>query len=219
MGTFCSMFAFSNTIFVGLPVNIALFGDDSVPFVLLYYIACTTLFWTVGCYGIRRDGGSVSGKILSWDNLRKIFSPPFTAFLFAIVLVLLNIKLPKTILDTCKYLGNITTPLSLLFIGIAIQAVKLRDIKFSKDMGVLIAGRLVFAPLLVFGLWHFFAIPVLMKKVFFIQASMPIMTNTSIIADAYDADQSYAAVMITVTTVLSMVVVPFYMMFLGKFVT
>ena len=40
IGTFRSMFFVSNSIFIGLPINLALFGSKSVPYVLLYYIAC-----------------------------------------------------------------------------------------------------------------------------------------------------------------------------------
>ena len=46
------------------------------------------------------------------------------------------ISLPHFVLDACKYLGNMTTPLSMLFIGIAIYGVKLKNIKLSKDMVV-----------------------------------------------------------------------------------
>ncbi len=44
IGTFRSMFFVSNSIFIGLPVNMALFGEKSIPNVLLYYIANTTFF-------------------------------------------------------------------------------------------------------------------------------------------------------------------------------
>ena len=37
-GLFISMFFNSNTIFVGLPINQALFGDASIPYVLIYYM-------------------------------------------------------------------------------------------------------------------------------------------------------------------------------------
>ena len=37
----------SNTIFVGLPINQALFGDASIPYVLIYYMCNTTFFWTL----------------------------------------------------------------------------------------------------------------------------------------------------------------------------
>jgi len=37
-GAFSAMFTFSNTIFIGLPINLAIFGEKAVPYVLLYYI-------------------------------------------------------------------------------------------------------------------------------------------------------------------------------------
>lgn len=43
-GTFKSMFFNSNTVFIGLPVNLALFGPSSLPYVLVYYMANTTIF-------------------------------------------------------------------------------------------------------------------------------------------------------------------------------
>lgn len=43
-GLFMSMFFNSNTVFVGLPINLAIFGDKSLPYVLVYYMANTTIF-------------------------------------------------------------------------------------------------------------------------------------------------------------------------------
>src|SRR5574341_678067 len=48
LGTFSTMFTCSNTIFIGLPINMAIFGSQAVPYVLIYYIANTTFFWTWG---------------------------------------------------------------------------------------------------------------------------------------------------------------------------
>jgi len=72
-GTFASQFAFSNTVFIGLPVNLVLFGDESLPYALIYYMANVSLFWTLGIYGIARDGAALGGKpaspILSREGL------------------------------------------------------------------------------------------------------------------------------------------------------
>ena len=77
-GTFASMFSLSNTIFIGLPVNTILFGEASVPYVLLFYMANTLLFWTVSAYGIARDGSILAGKpapvIISMDALKRILA-------------------------------------------------------------------------------------------------------------------------------------------------
>ena len=47
LGVFVVMFAFSNSVFIGVPVSTALFGEEAVGFALLYYIANTSIFWSV----------------------------------------------------------------------------------------------------------------------------------------------------------------------------
>ncbi len=211
-GTFRSMFFVSNTIFIGLPVNLALFGEQSVPYVLLYYIANTSLFWTIGASGIRNDGVSGKDKVSAIEVVKKVFSPPLLGFMLAIALILCDISLPYFILDTCKYLGNMTTPLSMLFIGIAIYGVKLSTIKISKDMIAILLGRFVISPMIVMAITYAIPLPLLMKKVFIIQAMLPVMTQTAIVAKNYQGDAEYAAIMTTVTTILAIVVIPVYML-------
>lgn len=43
---------------------------------------------------------------------------------------------------------------------------------------------------------------------------MPVMTNTAIIAEAYEVDGDYAALMIALTTVGSLIMIPLYIFFL-----
>lgn len=209
-GTFLSMFFVSNTIFIGLPVNLALFGSESVPYVLLYYIANTTFFWTIGVFEISKDGGGELQGFLSLNTLKRIFSPPLMGFIVAIILIMLAIPVPKFIMDTCKYLGNLTTPLSMLFIGNTMFYINLKGLHFDKDIWGVLLGRFIISPLLVVVLCRFFPLPSLMAKVFIIQAAMPVMTNTAIVSKSYDADYQYAAIMITISTILSLFIIPIY---------
>jgi predicted permease len=218
-GTFQSMFALSNTVFIGLPVNLLLFGDASLPFALLYYIANTTLFWTLGVYGIAVDGavrnGSRKPSLLSLSGLRRILSPPLLGFLVAVILILLGVQLPKSIMDTCRYLGNMTTPLSMLFIGIVIARVEWKKLKFEKDYVAVLVGRFIATPALMVLALRWLDLPLLMKQVFLMQATMPAMTQTPILAEAYKADTEYAAVGTSLTTVASMISIPVYMTLIG----
>lgn len=211
-GVFQAMFFISNTIFIGLPVNLALFGEQSVPYVLLYYISNTLLFWTIGVYEIGKDGDNSNIRLFSSNNIKRIFSPPLLGFLFAIILILLEWTPPQFIMDTCKYLGNLTTPLSMIFIGITIYSVDFKSIAFSFDMFVLLIGRFIISPFTVIILSRFIKIPDLMRNVFVIQASMPVMTQTAIISKAYNSDYEYAALMISMTTILSILFIPLYML-------
>ena len=54
-GTFINTVVNANTIFIGLPLNIALFGNESLPYFLVYYITNTVSTWTFGVILIEND--------------------------------------------------------------------------------------------------------------------------------------------------------------------
>ncbi|MDT7015114.1 AEC family transporter [Levilactobacillus namurensis] len=209
-GLFESMFLNSNTVFVGLPVNEALFGPKSLPFVLVYYMANTTFFWTLGVYLIQRDGQGASQFNLK-TTLQKIFSPPLLGFIVGVILVLLNIQLPHWIMQDFQYVGGLTIPLSMIFIGTAIAGAGLQNIRVNRDSLGILLGRFIVAPVLMGCLVLPTGMPLLMKQVFILQAAMPVMTNAPVVSKLYHADSDYAAIMVTETTLLSLVVIPFLM--------
>ncbi|HWR12909.1 MAG TPA: AEC family transporter [Rectinemataceae bacterium] len=219
-GTFASMFSLANAVFIGLPVNLLLFGDEALPFALLYYIANTTVFWTLGTYCIASDGAIRSGRakpsLVSTAGLKRILSPPLLGFIAAILMIMAGISLPKSIMDLCKYLGNMTTPLSMLFVGIVISRIELKKMRFGLDIAFVLAGRFLVTPLLIFLLMRGRDLPLLMKQVFLITSAMPAMTQTPILAEAYGADAEYAGIGTSLTTVLSMITIPVYMGFVGR---
>lgn len=215
-GIFVSTFSISNTIFVGLPVNIALFGEDSIPFVFIYFIANISLFWTIGVFGITGDGGKTKRNLFSRESLKRIFSPPLCGFIIAVLFIFMEMNLPKFLMDSLKYMGGMTTPLSMLYIGIIIYNINLKEIKWDKSMSCILIGRFVISPLLVFLLCSSMAIPTLMKKVFIIQSAMPAMSITSVIAEANGADHEYAAVVTTMTTIATLIFIPFYIIILSQ---
>lgn len=218
-GTFASMFALSNTIFIGLPVNIILFGDSSLSFVLLYYMANTLLFWTIGVYGIARDGAVMAGRpapaLLSAEALRRIVSPPLLGLLTAVVLIMLQVRLPRVALDFFKTIGAMTTPLSMLFIGIVISRVQWDRFRLDRDVVLVIIGRFIIAPLILILLARLTDLPLLMKQVFLVQSMMPVMTQTPILVGAHAADAEYAGIATSLSTVLSLAIIPLCMALSG----
>ncbi|MCK2073981.1 AEC family transporter [Pediococcus acidilactici] len=209
-GLFTSMFFNSNTVFVGLPINLAIFGERSLPYVLVYYMANTTIFWTLGVYFIQRDQQRQT-KISLKSTLQKIFSAPLLGFMIGIVLIILNIHLPSFLSSSFTYLGGLTIPLSMLFIGVSVYDAGLRNMRFQKDnLGVLL-GRFVFAPSLMALLVMPSSMPLIMKQVFILQSCMPVMTNAPVVAKLYDADADFASIMVTESTLLSLIMVPVMM--------
>lgn len=215
-GVFRSIFFASNTMFIGLPVNQALFGEEAVPFVLLYYLANTCFYWTVGAYEVSRDNPeNKKSSVFNLNTLKRIFNPAVIGFLTGIILVLTGISLPSFLIDSCKYIGNLTTPLAMFFTGIVLHSVKPDDIRLSKDMGILLLARTLICPMIMLGLLQVLSVPKLMGMVFVIQSAMPAITSTSVIAREYGSDHRFAAVMTAVTTAASLIVIPFYMWLIG----
>ena len=213
-GLFISMFFNSNTIFVGLPINQALFGDDSIPYVLIYYMCNTTFFWTLGTYLIQRDGEGEAQFDLK-TSVKKVFSPPLMGFILGLVMVMLQIKLPAFLASDLQYLGNLTTPLSMIFIGLSVSHVGVKQLVLGKEQLLILLGRFLVAPLLMASIVYWVPLPSLMKQVFIIQSAMPVMTNAPVVARLYGADSDYAAVMVTETTLATMVVIPILMLLMA----
>jgi malate permease and related proteins len=213
-GVFCTIFFCSNTVFIGIPVSMALFGDVGTPYVMLYIIMNASMFWTVGNFLIGKDGKMSQIKLFSVASLKNVFSPPFIGFLTATTIILLGIHLPDFIANTAKYLGGMSTPLSLIYIGVVMYGVKWKDISINKDVVGILAGRFIVSPLLVLLVAWFMPLPSLMKKVFVIQSAMPPMTLAAIMAKVYEADTEYATLLTATATAAAALAIPIYMIML-----
>ncbi|MGK0605010.1 AEC family transporter [Enterococcus gilvus] len=210
-GIFSTMFTCSNTIFIGLPINLAIFGEKAVPYVLLYYIVNTTIFWTLGIYFIARDNPQIEQATVNFHLvpiLKKIFSPALLGFLIGLAAVLINTTVPASLATFLGYLANLTTPLSMFVIGIIVYNVGIKNLTLNKDiLGVLI-GRYVISPLVVWILGQWIIVPPLMLSVFIIQSAMPVQNSVPILARSYDADQPFAASSLGYSVLLYLAYIP-----------
>lgn len=209
-GVFRSLFGLSNTIFIGLPVNIAIFGEKALPFILIYYVVNTLSFWSIATYDIKCDCKDVERNILSLDNIKSIFSPPLIAFILSITLIMLQVGLPKFIIDGCKYLGSLTTPLSTLFIGSILATMDFQELRLNKDSLLIIIGRFILSPLVTYVFLTFTSLPILMKQVFIAMSAMPVMNTSAIVARRYGGDYRFATAMNAVTLIVSFIFIPIY---------
>lgn len=207
-GVFVCMVAFSNSVFIGVPVSLALFGEQAMPYALMYYIANTSLFWSWGYALMRGD----SGQKVKLDA-KKLLPLPLTTFLASIALVLLGVRLPAFILDAAKYIGGLVTPLSMIFTGMVLmRMLQSGKVRWQKGYALVLVGRFLIAPaLLILTTRLFPGAPALMRGVLIIQAAMPVMSQTPIVAKATGGDEEYAAGGVALTALGSLIVIPAYM--------
>ena len=214
-GVFSVLFAFSNSVFIGFPVAQALFGDVGMPYAIFFYVATTTCFWTLGYYGIKRDADRITGKIQKikfWEIIKKVFSVPLLFVMISVILVLFNIKLPDVVKKPAEFLGGLTTPLSMIFIGCLLYDIGFSKLKMERDIVIALIGRFVISCVLIFFACELFGVTGLEKNVYLTQMSLPAMTQTVILAELYGADSEFAAKGIAWTTVLSLITIPAIML-------
>ena len=206
--------ATSNTMSIGLPINLALFGSVSLPYVLLYFVANAIFFWTIGCTTIARSGNAVDAPIFSLDTLKRVLSPPIVGFSLGLLLVFLDLRIPEFLDNTFKYLGDMVIGLTTLYIGMMISSIRREELSIDRDIIVATVGRMLFSPMIVLFLTWLMPVEPLMRNVFVIQSSLPVMINAAVLSAYYKTDAQYATILISVTTLLSLITIPLYMMFI-----
>ncbi|MCQ9209971.1 AEC family transporter [Granulicatella seriolae] len=221
-GIFINTIVNANTIFIGLPLNIALFGDDSLPYFLVYYVTNTVSTWAIGAIIIAQDDptkekGSQGGNSFNW---KKLLPAPLLGFLVALVFLIFDIPVPIALNSTLTYLGETVTPLSLIYIGISLQVAGLKSIHFDRDTIVAMLGRFVFAPLVMIGLvlgasGVFGALPTIEAHTLIIQSAVPALAVLPILASQSHGDVEYATNVVTISTLLFVIVVPLLNMLLA----
>ena len=207
----------ANTIFIGLPLNVALFGDEALPYFLIYYITNTISTWTLGVYLMTSDSKNGEKKAAQKFNWKKLLPAPLVGFLVALVFLLLRIPVPPFASSTLTYIGNLVTPLSLIYIGIILAKAGLGSIHLDKDTVVTLVGRFVLAPVIMYLLLVFLGknLPAQEFKTFVVQAAAPALAVLPILATQGDGDVEFSTNIVTISTVLFVAVVPIVVTLLG----
>ncbi len=185
-GIFINGIVNANTIFIGLPLNISLFGEESLPYYLMYYITNTVSIWTLG------------------------------AFLVALIFLSFEISVPDFIESTFSYIGNIVTPLSLMYIGIVLADAGLSSIRFDRDTVLVLVGRFIFSPIImVLMIWMSGFISGnftdMDKKTFMVQSAVPIFAVLPILVNEAGGDVKYATNIVATSTMFFVIVIPIIM--------
>ena len=237
-GIFINMVVNDNCLFIGLPVQIALFGPEALPYFLLYYIGNTISVWLVGVFlieldplptvenGLANDEWNQVGNSSSVQSTtdqkpkfdwKKLLPPPLLGFFTALIFLFFEIPLAPILHNTLNYLGNMVTPLSLIYIGIVLHDAGLKSMSLNKDSIGGIVGRFVISPIIMFcvimGLQYGAGIvlePIAIIT-FVVQSAGPVIAVLPIVANEAKSDLPFATGLVMISTILFVVVIPIIM--------
>lgn len=210
-GLFVSMFSNPNTLFIGIPVNLAVFGTASLPYAYIYYIVSTLFFNTIGIITLSKNQCE-HADIKSIE--KNLITPILISFVFTMFALFSGLNLPNFLMKVCDTIGSLSTPLSLLFIGICLSQIPLKTLRVSWAVFGVILGRFIISPIITVVIGRLLHTPQLALNVFVLQSFLPAMTSTPMFGKRYGCDTQYATIGTAITALLSLIVIPLYSSFL-----
>jgi len=209
MGSVLLASAFPNVTYLGLPVLEQTFGSWARSVAIQIDLFATTPFLlTAGIMAVRHfgtdDSASESKSALSFLNV-----PPFWAAIAAVLLNLNAIPMPGWLAGILQMLSVGVVPLMLLSLGLALswRAITLGNLPYMLPvigikMGLMPWFALGFSGLLTLDAPH--------RDAAVLEMAMPCMVLGIVFCDRYHLDSPLYAMAVTVSTLLSLITLPFW---------
>ena len=198
----------SNAGILGNPIAEGIYGALGLLYASIYLIPQRIFMWSLGLTYFTEcpDKKTLAKRVAT--------HPCIIAAVVGLILMISQRKLPPVVNDTVLSLANANTAVSMLFIGSVLAGVPFKSLwnKLTVYYGVI---RLFFIPFLVWAGCSLFHLDPTVLGVSVVLAGMPAASPTAILADQYNCDAVFSAKCVVSTTLLSMVTVPLWCLFLG----
>jgi len=164
-----------NTGNLGIPLGIAIFGPESIPFTTLINLINIFIVYTFGVYFYSRGNFSIK------ESIKNIFKLP--VLWFAIIALSLNfyqVELPKEIMSALKMGAYASIVLQLIILGMYLHSVRLKHINMKLMIHVN-SIKFIFLPILAFFLLQLTPLSPMIKGIILIEIFMPLaVTNVNL---------------------------------------
>lgn len=211
---------FGNIVFLGFPLIDALFpGGEALLYAALYQLSTNTILWTVAVMLLNRK--KTESKIA---KLKKLVNPNTIALSIGFLMMLFKVKFPPILEDSLGNLGKTTLYIAMLYIGILLGESKIISVFRNFQAFVLSLNKLFLIPVIlmfmILGLQEIFnfAFPFIPFSVVIIEAATPCGTILVIIAKQYGSDDKMAMENVVLSTIISILSLPFIYFMLETFV-
>ncbi len=206
------LLALGNVIFIGYPIVVAVYGDKGGFYTIIYWLFNDMFLWTVGVFLFAKNMAGKNNFLKKFLNINTI------SFVVAILMFLFRIKLPPLLDSAMSGVGGLTTNLSMIFIGMSLATVDVRKIMEKWWVIVIAPLKLLIMPIVFMFVFKYLGIDETILGVVVLEAAMPAQIVLAIVANEHKADSDYSAVCMFVTTILSLITLPFICYLLNIYV-
>ena len=208
---------FCNCAFLGYPVLTVIFGGDGIFYGAFYTMFFNVFIWTYGVYLITRKNKAEKDAEKVKIPLSKIFlNAGMISSVTGIIIFMSGIKLPGVLYDSSKLVGDMTFPLSMIIIGSLISEIKLKEMFLSASNYYYVFVKLIFSPVFIATVCYILKLPTLLIYMGTVMTAMQSAANVAIFSETYGADSKKAAIIVGLSTLLSIGTIPLAMYFLNN---
>lgn len=169
-----------NTGNLGIPINIAIFGEESIPYTTIITLVNIFIVYTIGVFYYSR--GSFDTRT-SLKNIVKL--PILWAAILAILLSVNNYRPDGAILNMLMMGAYTSMTMQLFLFGIYMYGTKMREI--SKKLIVWVLSiKFIILPLITFVVLFNIEMPSMIKGIIFVQLLMPLAVANVNLSSLYD---------------------------------
>ncbi|HHX11818.1 MAG TPA: AEC family transporter [Clostridiales bacterium] len=197
---------YSNCGFIGIPLVNGLFGSEGVFYITAYMTIFNLLVWTHGII-------LISGK-RDWKSINKaLLSPSVIATISGFIFFIVRLQLPDIVLTPLNHLGNTNTPLAMIVAGVSIAQTNIRELLKNHRIFYISFIKLLVFPLIIAALFSLLPFEQTITATSILANACPTATTLIMFAYRYDKNVTYSSQLFAATTILSMITIPFVMLF------
>lgn len=194
--------SFSNAGFMGIPIATAIIGNENVFYISAFVALLNILQWTYGVVVMTE-----SKDCIKLDKLIK--NPILIAMVIGLSIFFLQIPVPEVATKTISSLASLNAPMAMIILGVYLAQTDIKSVFVGKEMYITSFIRLVFIPVFTLLMLYFLPINQNIKLAVIIAASAPIGSNVAVFAQIYNLDYKHAVKTVCLTTILSVISMPF----------
>lgn len=207
LGVYKVMLVFSNMGFMGFPIISAMYGTYALMYASVFLIPFNLLIYT---YGVLCMGGKGGKK-----RLTEIFNAGVAACMVSFFISLLKINVSDMAVNAIQMLSNLTAPLSMMVIGASFADIRPKELVEDRKMLLFCGIRLLVIPVLgMMVIKNIIRDPVLCGVCLVVLAS-PAGSMSVMLASQYEGSVETATKGVALTTLVSVVTMPFLFRIMG----
>jgi len=185
-----------NTGNLGIPLGIALFGEESIPYTTLINLVNVFVVYTIGVFYYSRGEFSVRGSLL---NILKL--PVLWAAMVAIALNLIG-YVPSPAVDKTLMMGAYASmTMQLVLFGIYLYGIKLGEINLRLTAWVN-GTKFLLIPLIAFAVLQYIEMDATVKGILFLELIVPLAVANVNLASLYNCSPRTVTVEVFTTSVV-----------------